>query len=353
MNDVMGEARMQQHLQDRRLRFELYEEEKWCELSRFDAETILQIRARAKLFRNALVRAYRCAPVADLLADAPGVPDVPAAPGTFKVPKATGISQVPGIPDALEVVETPGVPDVSEVPGTFEATGTSDVPDAPGTFEVPGTPEMCGAPDSPGVPETFDVPGGFAGEREELAEASSRKSLFSEIPRIEGERIVLDRVVATDADALRDLICNARVQRYEPTYLFEKQFDDAVDAIANMYGDLFTNKESLILAIRVKETGELAGLAEFYGLRDLLHKISVGYRLRECWWGHGLATEAARLMVAYLYGKTDIEVITASTMIENKASAHVLEKAQFIHTAHAVGEDWGFPEPVIVDKWFC
>ena len=184
-------------------------------------------------------------------------------------------------------------------------------------------------------------------------EEPPRKKLFGEVPIIEGERIVLDRVVDSDADALRDLIENPLVQRYLPTYLFEKQFDDAHEAISKLYGDLFTNEESLILAIRVKETGELAGLAEFYGLRDRLHKISMGYRLRECWWGQGLATEAARLMVSYLYGETDIEIITASTMIENEASAHVLENADFIRTARYVEEDWGFPEPTIVDKWFC
>lgn len=180
-----------------------------------------------------------------------------------------------------------------------------------------------------------------------------RKKLFCEIPRIEDERIVLDRVVDADADALRDLIENPKVQRYLPTYLFEKQFGDAHEAISQLYGDLFENRESLILAIRVKEGGELAGLGEFYSLRDSLHKISMGYRLRECWWGHGLATEAARLMVGYLYGETDIEIITASTMIENEASTHVLEKADFIRTARSVEEDWGFPELTIVDKWFC
>lgn len=189
--------------------------------------------------------------------------------------------------------------------------------------------------------------------RSAKADEPPRKKLFCEIPHIEGERVVLEQVVRTDADALRDLVNNPSVQRYEPTYLFEKQFDDAEEAISKLYGSLFVNRESLILAIRIRETGELAGLAEFYGLRDSLHKVSMGYRLRECWWGHGLATEAARLMVGYLYEETDIEIITASTMIENEASARVLEKADFIRTARHVEEDWGFSEPVLVDKWFC
>ena len=37
-------------------------------------------------------------------------------------------------------------------------------------------------------------------------------------------------------------------------------------------------------------------------------------------------------MVGYLYGETDIEIITASVAVENKASAHMLEKCDFIRT---------------------
>ena len=188
--------------------------------------------------------------------------------------------------------------------------------------------------------------------RERAAE-QTRPKLFASVPRIKGTNVVLDRVVDSDADALRDLIDNPRVQRYLPTYLFEKKRDDVHETIRLLYGDLFANKESLILAIRLKDTGDLAGLAEFYGLRDELHKVSIGYRSRECYWGRGLATEAAGLMVGYLYGQTDIEIVTASVMVENPASARVLEKCGFIRTARGVEEDWGFEEPTIVDKFFC
>ena len=192
----------------------------------------------------------------------------------------------------------------------------------------------------------------MAQETEQAAEPT-RKRLFSEVPTIEGERVVLDRVVDGDADALRDLIENPTVQRYLPTNLFENQRDDVNETIGLLYGDIFENRESLILAIRDKETGELAGLAEFYGLRDKLHKVSVGNRLRERYWDKGFASEATSLMVRYLYGETDIEIITASSRVENEAAAHVLEKADFIRTSRFVEEDWGFPEPTLVDKWFC
>jgi hypothetical protein len=46
-----------------------------------------------------------------------------------------------------------------------------------------------------------------------------------------------------------------------------------------------------------------------------------------------------------------IEIITASTMVENHASAHVLENKGFTLVNRAVDEDWGFPQPTPADKW--
>lgn len=185
------------------------------------------------------------------------------------------------------------------------------------------------------------------------AALAGRVKLFSEIPHLEGETVELCRVVDSDAEALADLIGNPNVQRYLPSFLFEKQFEDVHEAIDQIYGGPFFNNESLILAIRDKETGELAGLAEFYGYVDALHKASVGVRLREQYWNGGICTETLGLMVAYLYDRTDMQMITASVMVDNAGSLRAAEKAGFIRTAHAIEEDWGFDQPVLVDKFFC
>lgn len=177
--------------------------------------------------------------------------------------------------------------------------------------------------------------------------------LFDEIPRLEGKSIVLDKVVQSDASGLQELVDSKTVYRYLPTFLFEKQRDDVRETIDLLYRDLFTNKESLILCVRSKHDGAFCGFAECYGLREELNKISIGYRLLERCWGHGIASQAVSLMVNYLYDQTNIELITASTMVENIASAQVLRKNGFICTTHAVEEDWGYDTPTIADKWFC
>lgn len=178
------------------------------------------------------------------------------------------------------------------------------------------------------------------------------KKLFSEIPYLNNERIVLKGVEDGDANALTVMTSNTNVYRYLPTFLFEQQYDDIHEMISLIYEDCYKKEENLILGIYLKEDMTFCGLAEFYGYKDPLHKVCIGYRLMEEYWGKGIATETVALMVDYLYGQTDIEIITASTMIENAASAHVLVKNDFILTAKAVPEDWGFEAPTIADKWF-
>ena len=162
-----------------------------------------------------------------------------------------------------------------------------------------------------------------------------------------GDSIVLREITRDDVDSLCELTENEDVYRYLPTFLFEKKYEDVHEVIRRLYDEGM--KESIILGIFLGD--RFCGLGEFYGYRDPIHKISVGYRLLEECWGMGIATEALGAMLKYLDDETDIEIVTASTMIENRASANVLRKNGFTLVASAVGEDWGYDQPTIADKW--
>ena len=173
------------------------------------------------------------------------------------------------------------------------------------------------------------------------------KKLFSEIPRLKGKRVVLRELTLEDAPALETLTRSPRAYRNLPTFLFEQKKDDAREVIRRLYTECF--RESIILGVFTGTS--FCGLAEMYGHRDPIHKISVGYRLLESCWGQGIATEALGVMVDYLLHETDIEIITASTMLENQASARVLVKNGFDLVVHGADEDWGYPQPTPSDKW--
>ena len=179
------------------------------------------------------------------------------------------------------------------------------------------------------------------------------KKLFDEIPYLEGERVILRKITEDDRETLQEMARSNNIYRYEPTYLLEQQYDDMDLLLRDLYGKYFENKQNLFLGVFLKDhPSELCGLAEFYDYRDHLHMVSIGARLREKYWRSGIATEIAGLMSDYLFKETDIEIITADTMVENKASAHVLEKNGFTTTHTVRKEDWGREEATEAYRWF-
>ncbi len=162
---------------------------------------------------------------------------------------------------------------------------------------------------------------------------------------------MLKKLGTSDEDSLLDLVNNEKVYRYLPSFLHERQYTDMGEMIRDLYGKCFAEKSVLIVGIYLKEDMDLCGLAEFYEYKPAVRKISIGCRLREQYWGKGLAAETTALMTEYLFSSTDIERITASTMTANRASARTLKKIGFIRIAASVPEDWGYNEPVIADKW--
>ena len=182
---------------------------------------------------------------------------------------------------------------------------------------------------------------------EMMAPDTSVKQLFAQIPQLRGKRVLLRGLIDRDAEPLRSLSEQKKVYRYLPTFLFERKYEDPHQVIRRLYDECL--KDSLILGVFMDDA--FCGLAEMYGYREPIHKISVGYRLKEEYWGKGIATEVLGLMTDFLLNEKPIEIITASTMVENQASANVLKKNGFDLVVHAVHEDWGYPQSVIADKW--
>ena len=179
------------------------------------------------------------------------------------------------------------------------------------------------------------------------------KKLFDEIPYLEGDRVILRKLTEEDREALQEMARSDLIYRYEPAWLLEQQYTDMDQLLRDLYGEVFAKKQNLFLGIFLRERPtELCGLAEFYDYRDHLHMVSIGGRLREKFWKGGIATETARLMADYLFRETDIEIVMAETMVENGASARVLEKIGLRTTQTVHKEDWGHEEATEAYRWF-
>lgn len=174
--------------------------------------------------------------------------------------------------------------------------------------------------------------------------------LFDEIPTLESDYLLVKKIEEKDAAILEEMFRNENVIRYLPTFLFENQYGDKRDAVREMYGDIFQKKKSLILGVFLKE-GKMAGVCEIYNYDANWNKASIGYRLNEDSWHKGVATETVRLLVDYLFSGTEVKRITAHVMSENIYSSRALEKCGFRLRKKDALEDWGFEEPVTVNKY--
>lgn len=178
--------------------------------------------------------------------------------------------------------------------------------------------------------------------------------LFDEMPRLTGERIFARPFVPADAPALDEFTKDPEVYRYLPTFLYELKYEDKNQVIERMEEECFLTKESILLAVFLKEEPDkLVGILEIYNYEPEKEKASVGCRLAKAWWNKGIAAEGVCLLRDYLFEKTDVRKITAHIMKENIASEKMTEKCGFIKRWPDLTEDWGFDSPVIVDKYSC
>ena len=198
--------------------------------------------------------------------------------------------------------------------------------------------------------------------------------LFDEYPYIESDTVVLKKMSAADADALSDMVKNEQLYRYLPTFLYEQKYEEIQEMLAKMDEECFLTKESLLLGIYVKKNpasspaGEqtiappsaeqpptahwqFAGIAEFYSYEEKKEKASIGCRLLPAFWGQGLATAVIGMMKDYLFTQTDVRTITGHIMQVNRASAGAAMKNGFLCKYPDLLEDWGFPQPVRIDKY--
>jgi len=104
--------------------------------------------------------------------------------------------------------------------------------------------------------------------------------------------------------------------RAEQTEIFRTTLaDNAAGKVLNRWG-IFNNGD-----------GDYMGSCLLRAFHDFKDKIELGYSLHYKYWGKGIASEMARIMIAYGFTNTDAAEIVAVTTLENIGSQKVLLKA--------------------------
>ena len=156
---------------------------------------------------------------------------------------------------------------------------------------------------------------------------------FSVFPEIETGRLLLRKVIITDAPAILQLRGDEQVMRYIGK---EKAITipDAEAFINRIIQSLNIN-DGITWAIALKEDPRiLIGTIGFWRIIKEHHRAEIGYMLNPSHWKKGLMKEALTHVIDTGFDLLQLHTIEANVNPENLASAGMLTNAGFIKEAH-------------------
>ena len=146
--------------------------------------------------------------------------------------------------------------------------------------------------------------------------------LFSKIPTLETERLVLRRMMLDDLDDVFEYASQPEVPKYLLWYPHEdKSFTAQYLRIVDK-----KYKKNEFYDWAVTFNGKMIGTAGFTSFDVLNNSAQIGYVLNKNYWGKGIASEAARAVITFGFEALGLNRIEAKFIPENNSSRRVLEK---------------------------
>ena len=152
--------------------------------------------------------------------------------------------------------------------------------------------------------------------------------LFEQFPTIETERLRLRELRDEDAPAVFDLFRRDEVTRYYDVETMTHA--TAASTLITFMRQRYDSRAGIRWALEDTASRTFVGTIGFNNINQVARKGLIGYELVPAAWGRGLATEAVRAVVRFGHERVELNRIEAVVMLDNHASARVLQKAGFV-----------------------
>ena len=148
--------------------------------------------------------------------------------------------------------------------------------------------------------------------------------IFTDPPTLDTERLILRKILISDADDMFEYSSNEELTRYllwdaHPDPLYTEHY---VRYLQERYavGDFYD------FAVVSKRTGQMIGTVGFTSFDLPNRSAEIGYVISPCHQGQGYATEAVLRILSFGFEECALERISAVCMKGNLASLRVMEK---------------------------
>ena len=148
--------------------------------------------------------------------------------------------------------------------------------------------------------------------------------LFSRIPTVRTERLILRAMKVSDAEDMFDYAHREEVSRYltwspHPNLAHTKEY-------LTYIGQRYRTGDFYDWAIEDAESHRMIGTCGFTCFDFASDAAEIGYVLHPDFRGRGLATEAVRAVLAFGFDELALHRISARYMVENERSRRLMER---------------------------
>lgn len=148
-------------------------------------------------------------------------------------------------------------------------------------------------------------------------------------PTIQTPRLLLRELVDADLNVIYVNFSNAEMMRYYDLKPLSSRAQ--AEKLLVRFKHHFQRNRGVRWGIESRENGRLLGTIGYHTLKKAIRKAEIGYDLHPDHWGKGVMTEAVTAVLPYGFNIMQLNRIEARIVVDNTASARVVQKVGFTH----------------------
>ncbi|UKS31357.1 GNAT family N-acetyltransferase [Paenibacillus sp. HWE-109] len=154
------------------------------------------------------------------------------------------------------------------------------------------------------------------------------EAVFEQFPIVKSDKLILKKIEEHHLDEIYAIYSNDQV--FEFCGIIPKHNKATVKSMIGHFERDFTKRTKIKWGIFTLTASEqLVGIIEVFDLNQKVNMVTIGYFLAESHWGKGIASEAVKILVEYLFREINVNRIQAEVMPRNEISKKVLLKNGF------------------------
>lgn len=150
------------------------------------------------------------------------------------------------------------------------------------------------------------------------------QSLYSDLPEIETERLILRRMRESDADDAYRYTSDPEVTRFVP--LAQSQSKADAQAFVRSLTSNYEAAQVAPWAVVLKDSGRNIGICGYENWGPKSDRAEFGFMFARDTWGQGYAREASAAVIRFGFERMSLNRIEARTRPDNASARHLLEK---------------------------